>query len=265
MKGRLLILVAAIAAQLMLAFLPMIPGLKNFLPSTPSAREQLEWPIQVIGFGFAVLTACVGLLIVLQEKSLNDFTEFTKKLFPVTRIEKLRDDEFYDSFLLAAKRARHSVNIMYLAPRPPDYTEHQERKEYYHDLLSVIQRRQQVRFSRIVRQTTETKQWIADLLRELTGSANAYLCVIRDTEREEMPLGLSTQIMDESRVWFVALSSHERTGEYRDIFIEHPVVGEAMQRYFDRVWLRGKVLLDAGRVTRDGEQFLESLNESQNG
>src|SRR5687767_3676984 len=111
---RITILVGAVVAQLLLAFFPIIPGLKTLLPQSPNPREQLDSQVQVIGFGFAILTACVGLLLVLQEKKINEFADFMKRLFPLTRIEKLRDDEFYDDFLSAAKRSRSSVNIMYL-------------------------------------------------------------------------------------------------------------------------------------------------------
>jgi hypothetical protein len=256
MKTRVSILAIALVGQFVLVLWPYIPGLKLLLPAEPTSREQLEWQIQVIGGGFTFLTICIGAIFLSQEKEYGDFRDSLKKALPVTTVTKLRDDEFYTDFLFAAKKATSSVSIMYLAPWPPDQTNDQARLEYYGDLLNLIRRKRDVRFNRIMRQTPDTKPWIENLIRELVGCPNASLAVIRESETEEMPLSLSTQIIDNSRIWLVAIGDHERRGTYRDLFIENEKIAEAMQIYFDRLWKRGKVLLNVGQITADGQRFL---------
>jgi hypothetical protein len=255
-KIRVRILAFALFGQLLLVFWPYIPGSKLLLPERPTPREQLEWQIQVIGTGFVLLTVCVGGIFLSQEKESAEFRDSIRKSLPVTTVAQIRDDEFYADFFYAAKKAKHSVNIMYLSPRPPDSTRDKARLEYYQDLATLIKRKKEVQFNRIMRQTPETKPWIENLIRELENCPNASVAVIKESETEEMPLSLSTQIIDKSKVWLVAVASHERQGAYRDVFIENEKIAEALQVYFDRLWRRGKLLLDVGQITPDGQKYL---------
>ena len=264
MKARFWILGIALVGQLLLVFWPYIPGLKSLLPGQPTSREQLEWQIQVIGIGFTIFTICVAAIFLSQEKEYGEFRDSVKRSLPVTVVTQIRDDEFYADFLCAAKKAKHTVNIMYLAPRPPDHTRDEARLEYYRDLETLIRRKREVRFNRIMRQTPDTKPWIEHLIRELESCPNASVAVIKESDTEEMPLGLSTQIIDNNKVWFVAVAAHERRGPYRDLYIENEKIAASMQIYFDRLWKRGKVLLDVGQITPDGQKFLtpKEISES---
>jgi hypothetical protein len=256
MKARYIILGTALLAQLCLVLWPYIPGLSSLLPGQPTSREQLEWQIQVIGTGFGILTICVAGIFLSQERENDDFRDFLRKALPVTMIAQIRDDEFYTDFLYAATKAKHTVNIMYLAPRPPDHTKDKARLQYYCDLVNLIRSKKEVRFNRIMRHTTETKRWIENLIRELQNCPNASVAIIKESDTEEMPLSLSTQIIDNNKVWFVAVAGHERQGPYRDLFLENEKLAEAMQLYFDRLWTRGKLLLDVGQITPEGQKYL---------
>jgi hypothetical protein len=260
MKTRVILLIVCVLAQLALALFPVIPGLKTLLPAEPTQREQLEWQIEFIGYSFAVLTACVGLFLVLQEYDRKQFEKALKSVFPQISIQRLRDDEFYTHFLAAAKTAHSSVNIMYLSPRAPTDTNDAERLAYYSDILNVIKKRKEVRFNRIVRVTPRTKQWIAELLNDLRGCPNAYVTALKDRETADNPLSLSTQIIDQQKTWLVALSSHERKGNYRDVYVESQILAEALQLYYDRTWDRCDELLNAGRITTAGERFLSQIS-----
>jgi hypothetical protein len=257
MKTRILITIIFVLLQLALAFLPIIPGLKMLLPVAPNQREQLEWQLEFMGFSFAALTACLGLILILQENDRQRFERTLKKAFPQISVQKLRDDEFYTHFLAAAKMAHNAVNIMYLSPRAPTDTNDTDRKAYYGEIVNVIRRRKDVRFNRIMRVTPQTKPWIVEHLRNLAGCPNAYIAVLKERETAENPLSLSTQIIDQQKVWLVALSSHERQENYRDIYIESPDVGEALQLYYVRTWARCEELMNAGRITPAGERFVE--------
>jgi len=256
MKMRYRILGIALIGQLLLVFWPLIPGLKLLLPGQPTPREQLEWQIQIIGAGFVLLTLCVSAIFLSQEKENGEFRDSVRKSLPVTKVVQIRDDEFYADFLCEAKKARHSVNIMYLAAQPPDNTRDEARLEYYRDLVTLIRRKRDVRFNRIMRHTPDNKPWIENLIRDLENCPNASVAVIRESDTEEMPLSLSTQIIDNNKVWFVAVAAHERQGPYRDLFVENDKIAEAMQFYHDRLWRRGKVLLNVGQITPDGQRFL---------
>lgn len=257
MKTRNSIIVVAVILQLILALTPLIPGLKSLLPVEPSEREHLDWSIQFTGYSFAILTASVALLLIIQDGERQEFQKRLLGAFPQTNIERLRDDEFYTSFLTAIGRAQYSVAIMYLAAHPPDDTKRSDRHRYYDALREAIHRQTGIRFSRIIRLTPKTRSWISELLNSLDGCPNANVAILKDHETDERALSLSTQVIDSRKVWLVALKDHERKGAYRDLLIENHVVAEAFQDYYDRIWERCDVYLDAGRLTTSGKKFLK--------
>lgn len=256
MKTRIILTIVFITLQLVFAFLPLIPGLRSLLPVQPNPREQLEWQIQVMGVSFTILTATLAVLFLLQENDRHMFEKAVRTLLPHTKIDKLRDDTFYSQFLVATKTARHFVNIMYLSPYPPDHTTDKDRLRYYEDLLTVIKRRTEVGFRRIIRSTPNSKAWIERLLKDLEGCPNANVAVLREPGSDEMPLALSTQVIDGEKTWLVAIGEQERKGAYRDLYIESTEMSEAFQKYYDRIWNRSIVYLDAGRITAEGNKFL---------
>lgn len=256
MKIRYLFLGAAIVLQLALAFMPIIPGINGFVPKDPSAKERLDTEVGIMGIGFAILTACFGVMTLVDEKDRDRFQDDLKKILPTTKIEKLRDDYFYSQFLVAAKHAKSTVNIMYLAVTPPDYAADTDRVEYYRSLLRIIKRKHDVRFNRIVRGSDANKEWIGTLMRDLEEVPNASICMVEDNQAESMPLTLSTQIIDNQKVWFVAIQDHERRGPYRDMSVENTELAEGMAFYYERIWKRGRVLLENGRITHFGAEYI---------
>ena len=254
---KILILIFFILVQLAFALLPIIPGLKTLLPKEPNQREQLEWQLEFIGFSFAVLTAYIGLNAILEDNDRKNFQKALLRSLPNIKLQPLRDDEFYSHFLASAKMANSDVNIMYLSPDPPNDTHNADRIAYYADILNAIRRKRDVRFNRIVRITPRTKQWISELLRALSGCPNAYVAALKEHDSAQNPLSLSTQIIDQEKVWLVALRSHERQGPYRDLYIESELFAEALRMYYDRLWTRGDELMNAGRLTPAGQRFLD--------
>ena len=63
-----------------------------------------------------------------------------------------------------------------------------------------------------------------------------------------MPLGMSVQLIDDQKVWLVALKAHDGQGEPRDLYIEHEEVSSAMGRYYDRLWEKAEPMLDGGQI-----------------
>ena len=225
------------------------------LPADPNQREQLDWQLTVLGFCFTVMTIYLATTIYFQERDKERFEKDIKSVFPSIKIKKIRDDEFYIQFLAEAKMAKNDVNIMYLSPTPPGHTNNRERSEYYKSMTSLIRKTNNVRFNRIVRITQANKEWITNLLLQFDGSANVYIAGYKDHETIDNPLALSVQIIDQKQSWLVAVGSHERQGAYRDIYIESNEFGEAIQKYYNRIWSRSDVLMNAGNITAAGRKL----------
>ena len=239
-----------------MAFFTFIPKLKAILPPLPTAHEQLEWQLRVMGLQFVLLTTYLGVLFLLRERDTVTLHNRLLECFPQAKVKKLKEDEFYADFLKAAKFAEHFVNIMYLAAYPPDEVQDNVRKDYYSEIVKVIKKRPAVRFRRVIRNSSKNREWISELVQELRDTSNADIAILKETEKEEMPLALSVQIVDNSKVWIVAIGSHERVRDFRDLFIENEDVALAMQQYYERIWQRSTKLLDSGRITDDGHKYL---------
>ena len=86
--------------------------------------------------------------------------------------------------------------------------------------------------------------------------------LLKETDREEMPLSISVQLVDSTQTWLVALETHEGSSKYRDMFIESAEFNSAMSGYYERLWNRSEYLLKQGTLTRAGQKIIE---EFQNG
>ena len=79
-------------------------------------------------------------------------------------------------------------------------------------------------FRRLVRDSQKNKAWIAKILTEMSGSRNFSLSMITDDEKEEHPFALSVQVIDNEKVWLVAVRSHEPGGGPRDLLLKGKIV-----------------------------------------
>src|ERR1051325_4828746 len=112
---------------------------------------------------------------------------------------------------------------------------------YYRQMHQLMRKRgNEVRFRRLLRQSSGNEAWAADVVRKLVGIPRVDLALLKDLDPENpdnaMPLALSVQIVDQSAVWLVAVQSHEQIGEYRDVVVEGGELPKVMQLYFDRLW-----------------------------
>jgi hypothetical protein len=219
------------------------------------APEQAQWIFA--GVNFVIMLGTLSLLLLKEAGSNIEFqTQLMSKVDGAT-VRKVTDSEFYAEFEAAQKNAKHTVLICYFAPYAPGDTGHPERRQYYAQLLRTIKQKPSVKFRRLERHSSRKLVWMGQLARRLQGVPNADLAVLDDLpETEDMPLALSVQVVDDNRVWFVAVAGHERTEQYRDVYIQSAEVGEAMKLYFDRLWRKAKVIIDAGRLTAEGQAYL---------
>lgn len=259
MNKRSVIISMGILLNLAIAFFPVIPVLKTVLPSTPTAKEQLDAYFLVVGLSLATISAMIGLLLYQESDDRRKGEKGLEKSIRAMSGSALADHEFYGDFLHAVSRADRFVCITYLAPYPPDEAASAERQAYYRDLSARIRTSTEVRFRRIVRETPRTREWIGRLLTENSGIHNLSIAILDEQPDVAMPLALSVQIVDGIDVWFVAIRSHEQTTNYRDVHINSPAVAEGMVDYYDRLWARSKMVLDSGRITQDGRRFVNSI------
>jgi len=212
----------------------------------------------LVGVDFALLTALMSYLSIEENEKLNQqIVTLTERAG--TTVKALRDEAFYRHFLEAAKDARHTVRIAYFSPTPPDSVDIPDREKYYQEMTDLMWRRGDVRFKRLVRYSDENRAWIERLVRKFAGRHNIDIAVLsRDLPADErMPLAMSVQVVDDEKTYLVAIASHEREGEYRDVFIENPVIAKAMETYYQRLWHVSEELLAAGQLTPDGKHFLQ--------
>jgi hypothetical protein len=238
-----------------LAFTPYIPGVAGIWQ-----RDFYNTLATLIGFQFVLLTAGIALTLHGEFGPIGASIKDLVSRSPGTVIRRLRDDEFYREFLRAAEAAKHTVRICYFAPYPPMVGGSSDRLEYYRRMKALMASAGHIRFRRLIRATQENKEWVASLIRELEGQPNVDLALVRDLpDSVENPLGLSVQIVDEDQVWMVAIRSHERVGEHRDLYVRDSSVAWAMSEYFDRLWQYGDEVLKTGLVTPKGARLLASL------
>lgn len=263
MKKVVILCIVSFALQLLLALFPYIPGLNAWFPSGDlKSRDVLDTMICILGTSAAITSASIGLLFAFQSYENSNFQAAILSSIPAkTTIEPQRDDEFYRRFIEAARNASHTVCISYFAPYPPNKTHDDDRKKYYTEILELIKKKKGIRFRRIVRDAKEMEPWIATHMSEISGQANADLAMIRDSSNEDSPLALSVQIIDDKKTWFVAVSSHERKAEFRDLYLENDTVGKTMREYHERLWEKATVLVDSGRFTPEGTKYMARVSK----
>lgn len=256
MKLRYTIVVVTLLLDLLLAFTP-------FIPATAPVWHRDD-PIRFygtlatfVGIQFTILTAALALLALNVSNEVNTRIAGLELKLSHTIVKRLRDSQFYTEFRAAVEGAQHSVRICYFAPYPPSDVAYDYKKKYYKEILDLMKKKDRVTFKRMIRSSPANERWVAHLLGELEGKPNNDLAVLREDlpAEDEMPLALSVQIVDEDKSWLVAIRTHEREGEFRDVYIEDADVAWSMTEYFDRLWAKSVIVLDHGRITSEGQDL----------
>jgi hypothetical protein len=260
MKRRYIIIALTLLLDAFLACTPFI--------SATAPIWHREDPVRFFGtlaslvaIEFAILTAALSFLALDASADLHvQVSQLDSKLPPVV-VRRLRDFQFYSQFRAAVEDAKNSVRICYFAPYPPSEVRYPDRDKYYREILDLMKKKQNVSFKRIIRDSAPNQLWIASLINDLDGRPNNDVAVLRQDLPAEhpMPLALSVQVVDQDKAWLVAIDTHEREGEFRDIYIESSDVALAMAGYFDRLWTKSATVLDRGRITQDGRELLDRI------
>jgi hypothetical protein len=250
--------------QLLLALSPFIRFTASFWKAG-SPQEFYNNLTTFIGIQLVLVTGAVTLILLrgFQDQS-SAFSEF-RSAFPATIVRRLSESDFYNHFRCAVEEAQHSVRIAYLAPYPPTEVAYKHRKRYYEEILELMKRRTDLTFKRLVRASPKNDRWIADLLHELRDRPNVDIAMLtRDLPSEcDLPLALSVQVIDDDKSWIVAIGSHEREGDFRDIYIENADLAKGLAEYYNRIWQVSDKLLDRGRLTTAGQALLQRTGSGQ--
>lgn len=260
--------VILLCSQVSLIFLPFLPQTTALLdsliteadPTQPHTFANIY--LSTVGIHASLMMIFLGFAFAaLRKDSKTHESNLERAMGSQSLIQPLRDDEFYDNFQLAAKRALSKVFISYLDPHPP-VAFNRDRARYYRDLISIIKNNPTAQYRRIIRFTEANREWLLDLTDKLAGYPNASIAFLADSDEELMPLSLSTQIVDTQDTWLVAIESHERTDTYRDLHIRDSVFCRMMSLYYDRLWGKSTVLLDCGTIHKASLPVLPDGKES---
>lgn len=244
--------------QLFLLLTPLVPTTQRFWYSG-SSEEFYNKLTVFIGIQLLLLTTAVTLIMIKGSKDQQDSFSEMRSALPLTVVRTFNAGEFYNNFRAAVAAAENCVRIAYLAAYPPSEVPDRSRRRYYEEMLDLMKDRRTITFKRLIRHSEKNRPWVTELLRELKGKANVELAVLTTDlpDEEEMPLTLSVQVVDSDKTWLVAIASHENERAFRDIYIENAYVAAGMTDYFDRIWRVSETLLYRGRITAEGERFLE--------
>jgi hypothetical protein len=210
-----------------------------------------------IGLMFVLLTAAISIVLMQEGHDLKVFRGQVIERMNGAVVKQVRDTDFYKEFAAACLTAEFSVAISYFRPQPPNYGGRTYQSEYYKKHFKIVKDMPNVTFRRLVRDTNENHDWVRELLKGYQEKNNANLAILKDRDAEdEMGLVVSVQVVDEAKVWFVAIKSHQPDGQFRDLYVESKDVAVAMKNYYDRLWNLSVVLLKDGQLTQDGRNFL---------
>lgn len=232
---------------------PWVPGLRI----VDEESTYRSFVLALLAFNMAALTMLVSLAAQRERNEVSHALSEQRLFLGNQAGERLRDDQFYEQFLLAIVNATSYVYISYFAPTSPleDLATH--RRRYDSRLLALIRKRTNIRFRRLVRDTPSNRQWLSAFLKVVKRRANVDIALLPEPSLAEyMPMALSVQIVDGKECWFVAIESHDRVGEYRDIHMKGEVLSQAMTKYYDRLWAQATPVLTSGRLMSTGDEIL---------
>jgi hypothetical protein len=215
-----------------------------------------EAAVVVIGVHASLLMAFLGIAYGSVNGHLKDMNgHISKALQERPEITALLASRFYEDFATACSRATSRICVSYFAPYPPTHIPDDDKAKYYRAHVDTVRKKTNIRYRRLVRRTPENRNWVCTLMKELAGCAHVDIGLLEERQGD-MPLAMSTQIIDHDQVWLVALETHEHSGHARDVYVRDKVFADMLSKYFDRLWHRSKQVMVNGNVTNDGQQLL---------
>lgn len=156
---------------------------------------------------------------------------------------------FYNAFRTAIGTATKTVAISHLDTKAPLRVPGTAEADYYRAFHRLVRLRNQVRFRRIERLSKDKVAWIEEFMARHKGRTNFSLACLNDEPTIRKLPYVSVQIVDDSLTYLVAIAEHYgETHPKRDLVI-HDVDAAALWRaYYQQLWDRADVVIDAGKV-----------------
>jgi hypothetical protein len=173
--------------------------------------------------------------------------QFTNNIAP------LRQEDFYNEFREAIRRAQFSVDISHLDIKPPDHaaTPRSATKNYYEEFAKLLKEKTSVRFRRVERVSPEKRDWLEKLTAAMDGKRNCSLgCLGFNDDRRKLAT-VSAQIVDSEKAYLVALIEHTESHSPRDIRIQGGDVAKMWRDYYEQMlWSPSLKIVEDGTVNK---------------
>ena len=214
--------------------------------------ENLDLFSWSIGLGIAIAVAIAVLLEVRStetRESVADVREALEALeLRVLRgkevVASLVDrDDFYRQMCKFLEEATTRIDLMYQAARRPESFRPSTQKKRYLSSLATVATQGKVPIRRLIRLTTDNKEWLRELVDEYAGKPNLSLSVLP----ESMVPSISVQLFDRERVVLVNLSESDTRLGARDVIFESKALADVFGTYYETVFKFADPLVENGR------------------
>lgn len=214
-----------------------------------------------MGFYFSLIIFLITGSFSFSYNLIRDLHE--KSIKPGPQIRYINESDFYDFFNKKLKRVKKRADITYFNNHPPDDSSSQNTKKYYRDLIRFIKRKDKVMFRRIIRATPQNEKWIKKMLRDYKSVENFSLACYCDGEPEKDSLGiLAVQLIDDEKSFIVAAGAQSDTRTPRDVYIKSPEMNEILSKYYDKIWVDCKVIIQKGVIKKSNNKEIQEYIES---
>lgn len=173
-------------------------------------------------------------------------------------VQPLQEDDFYDELHKRLKSCRKSAALTHLDTNPPTRLRGSPGDRYYKSLFGMIKSQETVRFQRVERASEEKIDWIQNMIDDLEGFSNFSLRCIRSSP-EPRELGLiSTQLIDDTYTYLVAVSKHYSAHTHRDMLVTGKELNDLWRGYYDSIlWERAVPIIENGVVKVENWETLK--------
>ena len=233
------------AVQLLLLVTQYSP-ISDRLFDDPSASPVMVVPAQIAAF--MIYAAWRQYMERAVQTDIKKAIEELSRAVPDLKV--LRPGEFYSEFSAAIRTAQRQVAIAHLDDRPPYTLAGSSEEKYFRELSDTIIRFQaNVFFRRVERATPNKREWLQSLIERYEGKRNFSLACIRDRSEDRHLPHISMQVIDEDKVFLVAIGAQSHEPDLRDIYIKSPQAAKVCLSYYNKLlWERSDVIVERGRV-----------------
>jgi hypothetical protein len=214
--------------------------------------EDLDLFSWSIGLGIATAVA-VAVLLEVRSTETKESVDDVKKAIEALEMRVVRGreviaslvdrDGFYRQMCKYLEEATTRIDLMYQAPKRPESFRPSEQKRRYMSALAAVVSQGKIPIRRLIRLTSDNKEWLRELVEEYAGKPNLSLSVLP----ESMVPSISVQLFDRERVVLVNLSESDTRLGARDVIFESKALTSVFETYYETVFRVADPLVENGR------------------